>query len=135
MRKILRSKIHRATVTQADLHYEGSLTIPPALLQATDIRSYEAISVWNVTRGTRLETYAIEGDDSQSICVNGAAAHLVTVGDLIIIAAFKDIPESSLAMHRPRLVFVDEKNQIAHEGPEVPGPQVRSANGSVSAPK
>ena len=88
-RKFLRSKIHRATVTQADLHYEGSLTLPPDLLIAAGIAPFEAVQVWNVTRGTRLETYAILGEiGSNDVCINGAAAHLVRPGDIIIVATF-----------------------------------------------
>ena len=88
-RKVLRSKIHRATVTHADLDYEGSVTIPPELLTASNIAEYEAVSVWNVTRGTRFETYAITGlPNSTDVCVNGAAAHLVEPGDTVIIACF-----------------------------------------------
>src|SRR5512135_2670484 len=94
-RKMLRAKIHRAIVTDANLDYEGSLTLPPELLNATDIREYEAISIWNVTRGTRFETYAIAGEKaSGQICVNGAAAHLAGPGDRIIIASFSQVPES-----------------------------------------
>jgi len=90
MRSFLRSKIHRATVTHADLHYEGSLSIDPALMEAADIAPFEEVHVWNITRGTRLTTYAIEApSDSGVICANGAAAHRVQVGDLIIIATFQ----------------------------------------------
>ncbi|HBE70907.1 MAG TPA: aspartate 1-decarboxylase, partial [Planctomycetaceae bacterium] len=88
-RKLLRSKIHRATVTQADLDYEGSLTLPPKLMRAADVLAHESVHVWNVTRGTRLETYAIEGEEgSQDICANGAAAHLIRPGDIVIIATY-----------------------------------------------
>jgi aspartate 1-decarboxylase len=125
-RKLLGAKIHRATVTQADLHYEGSITIPPKLLEAADIVDYEAVQVWNVTKGTRLETYAITGEvGSSDICMNGAAAHLAKPGDLVIIASFVDIPEDMVAQHTPNLVFVDSNNQIKHLGPEVPGPSRR----------
>jgi L-aspartate-alpha-decarboxylase len=87
-RKMLRAKIHRATVTQADVDYEGSITIDRRLLDATDLLPNEAVCVWNVTNGNRFETYAVEGPpDSGVICVNGAAAHLVDPGDLVIIAA------------------------------------------------
>ncbi len=127
-RKLLGAKIHRATVTQAELHYEGSITIPPHLLEAADIVDYEAVQVWNVTKGTRLETYAISGaQDSKDICVNGAAAHLAKPGDLVIIASFVDIAEDEVPSHVPRLVFVDENNQIKHLGPEIPGPAERKS--------
>src|SRR5207237_3814183 len=89
MRKMMRAKIHRATVTQADIDYEGSITIDRRLLDATDLLPNEAVCVWNVTNGNRFETYAVEGPpDSGVICVNGAAAHLVNPGALVIIAAF-----------------------------------------------
>lgn len=124
MRKILRSKIHRATVTQADLDYEGSITISPELLKAADIFSYEAVNVWNVTQGTRFETYAIEGESGSSdICVNGAAAHLVRPGDKVIVACFGMMSDAEAADHSPKLVFVDEKNKAKELRPEVPGPK------------
>jgi aspartate 1-decarboxylase len=132
-RKVLSAKIHRAVVTEADLEYEGSLTIPPELLEAADIAPYEAVSVWNVSRGTRLETYAITGRaGSSDICANGAAAHLIHPGDRVIIAAFGYIPADSIKQHRPRLIFVDDCNQIVHSGPEIAGPQRRS-DASISA--
>lgn len=127
-RKFLRSKIHRATVTQADLDYEGSLTMPPNLLRAADIASYEAVQVWNVTRGTRLETYAIEGDEgSLDICANGAAAHLIRPGDVVIVATFAyqlDDKAEGLPC-QPKVVFVDQSNRIIQVGQEIPGPRRR----------
>jgi len=123
-RRMLRAKIHRATVTEANLHYEGSITIPPDLLRIAGIAEYEAVNVWNVTRGTRFETYAILGEEGErSICVNGAAAHLAGPGDLVIIAAFADVPESQVATFRPTVVFVDSANTMTEVGPEVPGPR------------
>jgi aspartate 1-decarboxylase len=120
---MLRAKIHRVVVTDADLHYEGSLTIPPELLDLADIKEYEAVSVWNVTRGTRFETYAITGiEGSGNICVNGAAAHLATPGDILIVAAFADVPESMTDSFRPTVVFTDEKNRPVRKGVETPGP-------------
>ena len=125
-RKMLSAKIHRATVTQADVDYEGSITIPPELLSAAGIHPYEAVCVWNVNRGSRLETYAISGlPGSRDICANGAAAHLIQPGDRVIIASYSFVPEDQIAHHRPRLIFVDDQNRIAHRGPEVAGPQVR----------
>src|SRR5512136_1063070 len=125
-RKMLRAKIHRAVVTDADLDYEGSLTLPPDLLEATDIKEYEAISVWNVTRGTRFETYAITGEKgSGRICVNGAAAHLASPGDLVIIACFSNVPEAEASSVRPVVVFVDDKNRAVRSDVEVPGPHKR----------
>jgi aspartate 1-decarboxylase len=123
-RRLLRAKIHRATVTEANLHYEGSITVPPDLLQLSGIAEYEAVHVWDVTRGTRFETYAIIGEEgSRAICVNGAAAHLAGPGDLVIIAAFADVPESQVAGFRPTIVFVDSENRMTEIGPEVPGPR------------
>jgi aspartate 1-decarboxylase len=125
-RKMLRAKIHRATVTAADLQYEGSLTIPPDLMDLADIHEYEGISVWNVTRGTRLETYAMRGEpDSRDVCVNGAAAHLTGVGDKIIISAFASVPESGLAGFKPIIIFVDEQNRAVSARVEVAGPKRR----------
>lgn len=124
-RRMLRGKIHRATVTQANVAYEGSVTIPPELLQLSGIMPYEAVNVWNVSSGTRFETYAIEGKlDSTDICVNGAAAHLVTPGDLVIIAAFMLIHESELSSYKPKLVFVDRHNRVSEMRAEVPGPEL-----------
>ena len=126
-RRMLRAKIHRATVTEANLHYEGSLTIPGDLLLHSGIAEYEAVHVWNVTRGTRFETYAILGDEGTGeICVNGAAAHLAGPGDIIIIAAFADVPESQVQDFRPIVIFVDTENRIIESAPEVPGPKTRN---------
>lgn len=125
-RKMLRAKIHRATITEADLNYEGSLTIPPELMALADIKEFEAVQVWNVTRGTRFETYAITGEaGSGNICVNGAAAHLAKPGDLVIVACFIDVDEADVADHRPIVVFVDGKNSPVKTGKEIPGPHRR----------
>ncbi|VEG90430.1 aspartate 1-decarboxylase [Legionella spiritensis] len=119
-RKMLKSKIHRARVTHADLDYEGSITIPPELLAAADILPYEAVAVWNVTSGTRFETYAIEGEaGSGSVCVNGAAAHLVTPDDIIIIATFIKLHEENCRQYKPTVVFVDNQNRLKEIRPEV----------------
>ncbi len=127
-RKLLAAKIHRATVTAADVNYEGSLTVPPELLAAAGIVAYESLHVWNVTRGSRLETYAIEGlPGSHDVCANGAAAHLIRPGDQVILAAYVLVPEDETKTHQPRLIFVNEKNEISHTGPEVPGPQLPAA--------
>jgi aspartate 1-decarboxylase len=130
-RKLLQAKIHRATITCADLHYEGSLTLPPDLLEASGIVPNEAVHIWNVTRGTRVETYAIVGTaGSRDICANGAAAHHLFPGDVVIIATFAYVPQRRILKHKPRLVFVDADNRIVHHGPEVPGPQRRSSANS-----
>ena len=132
-RKFLRSKIHRATVTQADLDYEGSLTLPPILMRAADIAAYEAVQVWNVTCGSRLETYAIAGEEgSLDICANGAAAHLIRPGDVIIVATYSflvDAQEDTSAVE-PKVVFVDSANQMLRVGQELPGPRRRGALGN-----
>jgi aspartate 1-decarboxylase len=128
MRRVMfKSKIHRATVTQADLHYEGSLTLDPILLEAADILPNEQVHVWNVTRGTRLQTYAIAGDvGSGVVCINGAAAHLVSPGDLVIIATFTDLDEAEARKHTPRVVLVDGNNHILQkDATEIPGPKRR----------
>ena len=112
-RIMLKSKIHRATVTGADLHYEGSVTIDRDLMDAADIVSYEKVAVWNVTNGNRLETYAIEGQrGSGVICLNGAAARLVAPRDLVIIASFVNMENAEAIKYEPKLVFVDEENRM-----------------------
>jgi aspartate 1-decarboxylase len=124
-RKMLLAKIHGATVTAADLNYEGSLTLPPELLAATGVLPYESLHVWNVTRGTRLETYAISGlPGSSDVCANGAAAHLIYPGDRIIVAAFGLLGDDEAAAHQPKVVFVDARNQMTEIRPEVAGPKV-----------
>lgn len=121
-RKMLKSKIHRATVTGADLHYEGSITIDQDLLEAADIIPYEAVVVWNVTNGSRLETYAIEGErGSGVICLNGAAARLVAPKDLVIIASFVNMDNAEALNHEPKLVFVDEQNRMLPTRKEAAG--------------
>jgi len=126
MRRILfRSKIHRAVITHADLHYEGSVTIDADLLDAADILENEAIHVWNITRGTRLQTYAVPGPrGSGVVCVNGAAAHLNGPGDLVILATFAEMTEEEARAHRPKVVRVDEQNRIVGDEPEIPGPRM-----------
>ncbi len=124
MRSFFRAKIHRATVTQADLDYEGSLSIDRDLMDAAGIAEFEEVHVWNVTRGTRLTTYAIEAErGSGVICVNGAAAHLVHVGDLVIIATYHLVARAEDAPP-PVVVRVDANNRITGTHPEVAGPKV-----------
>ena len=119
-RRMLKSKIHRACVTHADLDYEGSITLSPELLKASNILPFEAVNVWNVTAGTRFETYAIEGHpNSTAVCVNGAAAHLVTPGDIIIIASFIQLAEAQCESFLPTVVFVDQNNRIRELRAEV----------------
>ena len=121
---MLKSKIHRAKITHADVHYEGSLTLDPALLEAADIVPFEEVHVWNVTRGTRFRTYAMLGKaDSDVVCANGAAALLVEPGDLVIIATFTMVDDEELPRFQPRLVFVDAGNRIQSvQAVEVAGP-------------
>ncbi len=110
---MLKSKIHRATLTGANLEYEGSVTIDRDLMDAADILPYEAVCIWDVTNGSRLETYAIEGESGSGVvCVNGAAARLVAPGDLVIIASFVSLDEQEARRHEPKLVFVDERNRM-----------------------
>ncbi len=135
LRKFLLSKIHRATVTQADLDYEGSLTLPPDLMLAAGIAPFESVHVWNVTRGTRLETYAILGEEgSGDVCINGAAAHLVRPGDTIIVATFGFVQEQSAEVRvpEPKVVFVDGENRITYTGREIAGPKRRGSHDAPS---
>ena len=126
-RRMLKSKIHRARVTGADVNYEGSLTLDASLMEAADVLSHEQVHVWNVTRGTRLTTFAIAGEPcSGVVCVNGAAAHLARPGDVVIVATFAEFADPAARGHRPRVVFVDDRNQISHDGAdEIAGPRRR----------
>lgn len=127
--RMFKSKLHRATLTEANVDYEGSLTIAEDLLEAAKIRNHEEVHVWNATRGTRLSTYAIRGEaGSGVICLNGAAAHLGEVGDRIIIATFAEMPESMAATWEPTVVLLDENNCIVDRAArEIPGPDRRVA--------
>lgn len=112
-RRLLGGKIHRARVTDADLDYEGSVTIDPVLLRAADIRPYEQVQVLDLTNGSRLETYAIEGEPgSGTLQINGAAAHLVDVGDLVIVLSYVEVDEQDVDAWRPRIVLVDDANRV-----------------------
>src|SRR5436309_224448 len=123
-RSMLKSKVHRATVTHADIDYEGSLTLDALLLQAANILPYEEVHIWNVTRGTRLRTYAMVGEAGSGVaCINGAAAHLAKPGDLVIVSTFTEMVEAEARLHRPTVVLVDAKNRIRMNGAsEVAGP-------------
>ena len=113
MRILLRSKIHRATVTAAELDYEGSISIDQALLDAAGIVEWEQVHVVDLTNGARLETYVIEAPrGSGEIQINGAAAHLVHPGDLIIIMSYVGVPEEQVHAHEPLVVLVDEHNRV-----------------------
>ena len=111
MRVMLKSKIHRATVTDANLNYEGSITIDRNLMKSADILPYEQVHVVDVNNGSRLVTYAIEGESGE-ICLNGAAARLVNKGDIVIILAYNNVLESELKDFHPTLVYVNSKNEI-----------------------
>lgn len=112
-RILCKSKIHRATVTDANLNYEGSLTLDPILMEAAGLVPFEQVHVLNLNNGARFETYLIEGErGSGTVCVNGAAARLVQVGDPIIVLAYALVPEEELLQFEARVVFVDEKNEI-----------------------
>lgn len=128
-RVMFKSKIHRATITQADVNYEGSITLDQDLLEAAGMLPYEQVHVWNVTRGTRLQTYTLVGErGSGVVCINGAAAHLMHPGDLVIIATFANMKEADAAKHEPTVVFVDGDNRIRElNGKEIPGPARRIA--------
>jgi aspartate 1-decarboxylase len=111
-RHMMKSKLHRATVTAAELHYEGSLTVDADLLDAADILPNEQIHVWDVTNGTRLTTYALPGKrGSGEVCVNGAGAHLIRPGDLVIIATFADFDDAEARAHKPTVVLLGEGNR------------------------
>lgn len=116
---MLKSKIHRATVTDARVHYEGSITVDSELLDAADILEYEEVHVWDVTNGERLVTYAIRGEaGSGTIAMNGAAALRVSAGDIIIIGSYADFDEKGLLGFKPRKIFVDAKNRIVRRQKE-----------------
>lgn len=124
-RSMLKSKLHRATVTHADLNYEGSLTMDRTLMEAADILEWEEVHVWNVTRGTRFRTYAMEGEAGSGVmCSNGAAAHLAKVGDVIIVATYTQLDDAAARKHVPRIVLVDAQNRIKKtNATEIPGPR------------
>jgi aspartate 1-decarboxylase len=116
IRKLLKSKIHRATVTEANIEYEGSVTIDQNILDAADMLAYERVDIWNCTNGNRLSTYVIEGErGGGQICVNGAAAHLMKPGDLVIIASWADVPDAETRGFEAKRVFVDHENRIRQD--------------------
>ena len=131
MRTMLKSKIHRATVTDADLHYEGSVTLDPLLMEAADLLPFEQVQLLDVDNGARLSTYVIEGErGSGQVIVNGAAAHLIHKGDTLIILSYVTVSEDEARRHEPRLVYVDETNSITRIGHEPP----LSATASTAVP-
>lgn len=111
-RTLFKSKIHRATVTGADLAYEGSVTVDPELMRAADMLEHERVEIYNVTNGERLATYVIPGTPGQGeIILNGAAAHKASPGDLVILCTYAEYDEAELRDHRPTVVLVDERNR------------------------
>ena len=112
-RRMFGSKIHRATVTVADVDYEGSVTIDQDLLDAAGILEWEEVHIWDVTNGNRLATYAISGPRGSGVIgINGAAAHLVHPGDIVILATFVELSDAEAREHQPTAVFVDEQNRV-----------------------
>jgi aspartate 1-decarboxylase len=113
MRTMLKSKIHRAHVTGADINYEGSITLDPILMEAADLLPFELVHVLDITNGSRLETYVIEGEwDSGEVVLNGAAARLIQKDDLVIVLAYRTADEEEARRLKPRLVYVDEANRV-----------------------
>jgi aspartate 1-decarboxylase len=120
---MLKSKIHRATVTQGDLHYVGSITIDADLMDAADLLPGEQVAVVDVTNGARLETYVIEGERGSGVIgINGAAAHLVHTDDLVIIISYAMLPDVEAKAYEPKVVFVDAANRVAHLGDDLAHP-------------
>ena len=118
-RTLLKSKIHRATVTDANLHYQGSVTVDPLLMEAADLLHHERVEIYNVTNGERFATYAIPGRrGAGEIVINGAAAHKATTGDVVILATYATYSDQEARAHKPSLVFVDEKNRIVLQSEE-----------------
>ncbi|MFC7819972.1 aspartate 1-decarboxylase [Streptomyces sp. NPDC057367] len=138
LRTLIKSKIHRATVTQADLHYVGSVTIDADLLDAADLLPGELVHIVDITNGARLETYVIEGERGSGVIgINGAAAHLVHPGDLVILISYAQVTDAEARSLRPRVVHVDADNRIVALGADasepVPGSDQERSPQSVSA--
>ncbi|KAA6221146.1 aspartate 1-decarboxylase [Streptomyces albofaciens JCM 4342] len=138
LRTMFKSKIHRATVTQADLHYVGSVTVDADLLDAADLLPGELVHIVDITNGARLETYIIEGERGSGVLgINGAAAHLVHPGDLVILISYAQVDDAEARTLRPRVVHVDADNRIVGVGADasepVPGGDVRRSPGAVAA--
>lgn len=118
---LLKTKIHRATVTHSELNYEGSIAIDGNLLQASGIREFEQVHIWDVTNGARFTTYALRAEEGSGIIsLNGGAARHVQVGDLVIIAAFAGVSEQEAAQFKPTLVYVDGQNRVTHTNQSIP---------------
>jgi aspartate 1-decarboxylase len=135
LRTMLKSKIHRATVTQADLHYVGSITIDPDLLDAADLLPGELVHVVDINNGARLETYCIEGERGSGVIgINGAAARLVHTGDLIIVIGYGQLDDAEAREYEPRVVFVDADNRIIGTGADPAAPEPTELSGTDGAP-
>lgn len=118
---VLKAKIHRASVTHAELHYEGSCAIDSRLLELSGIREYEQVHIYNINNGERFVTYAIRADaGSGVISVNGAAAHKAAPGDLVIICAYGQLDEAEMDAFKPTLVYVDRNNRLTHTNDSIP---------------
>jgi aspartate 1-decarboxylase len=116
MRTMLKCKIHRATVTEGNIDYEGSITIDKKLMREADILPYEQVQVLNINNGARFSTYAIEGEEGKGdICLNGAAARLAVKGDLVIILTYTDMDDEEAREYKPKIVHVNERNEIVHQ--------------------
>lgn len=110
--KMLKGKIHRATVTQAELHYVGSITLDKKLMEASGIVEYELVHIVNIDNGARFETYVIAGEDEGIVCLNGAAARMVQPGDRVIIMAYCELDEDEVKEHSPKVVLLGEDNRV-----------------------
>ena len=118
---MLKGKIHRAMVTKADLNYIGSLTLDEDLMDTAEPVEYEKIGVLDITNGNRIETYIIRGEKgSGQVCINGAAAHLISKGDLVIIVAYCQLNETEAQIHKPKIVHVNSENQVTFLASEEP---------------
>jgi aspartate 1-decarboxylase len=136
-RTMLKSKIHRATVTQADLHYVGSVTVDEDLMEAADLLAGEQVAIVDVSNGARLETYVIPGERGTGVLgINGAAAHLVHPGDIVILIAYGQMDDAESRTYQPRVVFVDADNKVVDLGTDPAHAPEGSGlvNGSTSAP-
>lgn len=134
-RTMLKSKLHRATVTQADLHYVGSVTVDTDLLEAADLLPGEQVAIVDITNGARLETYVIPGERGSGVIgINGAAAHLVHPGDLVILISYAQMEDSQAREFAPRIVHVDSRNRIVHVDRDPAGAVPGTAGEPVRSP-
>jgi aspartate 1-decarboxylase len=135
LRTMLKSKIHRATVTQADLNHVGSVTVDPELMDAADLLAGERVSIVDVTNGARLETYVIAGERGSGVLgINGAAAHRVHPGDVVVLVAYGQLDSAEAAAFEPRVVFVDEHNRVVESGSDPAHVPAGSGLASGAAP-